>query len=44
MTVDHDGEEDQNYLYRHEPEHLDGGAVTINAQRAWHYTADTGEL
>lgn len=44
MTMDYDGEEDLNPPYTHEPEHLDGGAVTINAQRAWHYTADTGEL
>lgn len=28
----------------HHPKHLDGGAVTMNAQRAWRYTSDTGEL
>lgn len=40
------GERKQICLYctAHEPEHLDGGAVTINAQRAWRYTSDTGEL
>lgn len=38
------GEKNQTPLYAHDPEHLDGGAVTINAQRAWRYTSDTGEL
>lgn len=34
MTVDHDGKKkNQTPLYAHDPEHLDGGAVTMPRER-----------